>query len=93
MKAIVYQKYSAPDVLEVWETDKPIPTDDEVLVRIHATSVNPAEWYAMSGLYIARLGNGLQKPKNTRLGVDYAGVVEAVGGNVTQFRPGDEITI
>jgi NADPH:quinone reductase-like Zn-dependent oxidoreductase len=91
MKAIVYNKYGSPDVLELREIDKPVPTDDEVLVRIRASSVNPAEWYAMTGLFVARMGMGLLKPKNTRLGVDFAGVVEAVGGNVKQFRPGDEV--
>jgi NADPH:quinone reductase-like Zn-dependent oxidoreductase len=91
MKAIVYHKYGSPDVLELREIDRPVVTDDEVLVRIHASSVNPAEWHAMTGLYIARTQLGLLKPKNTRLGVDFAGVVEAVGGNVKRFRPGDEV--
>jgi NADPH:quinone reductase-like Zn-dependent oxidoreductase len=91
MKAIVHHKYGSPDVLELREIDKPGVTDDEVLVRVHASSVNPAEWYAMTGLFVARMGAGLLKPKNTRLGVDFAGVVEAVGGNVKQFRPGDEV--
>lgn len=91
MKAIAYHQYGSPDVLELREIDKPAPKDDEVLVRVHATSVNPAEWYAMSGLYIARAGSGWLKPKETRLGVDYAGVVEAVGSQVTNFRSGDEV--
>lgn len=91
MKAIVYRKYGSPDVLELREIDRPVAADDEVLVHIHAASVNPAEWHAMSGLYVARIPTGLLKPKNTRLGSDFAGVVEAVGGNVTQFRPGDEV--
>lgn len=91
MKAIVYHKYGSPDVLELHEIDKPTPKADEVLVRIHATSVNPAEWYAMTGLYIARMGSGWRKPKDNRLGVDFAGVVEAVGSQVTQFQPGDEV--
>jgi NADPH:quinone reductase-like Zn-dependent oxidoreductase len=91
MKAIVYHKYGSPDVLELREIPRPAVTDDEVLVRLHASSVNPAEWYAMTGLYIARPGFGLLKPKDTRLGVDFAGVVEAVGRNVKRFRPGDEV--
>jgi NADPH:quinone reductase-like Zn-dependent oxidoreductase len=91
MKAIVYHKYGSPNVLELREIDKPVAADDEVLVRIHASSVNPAEWYAMTGLFIARTGMGLFKPKNTRLGVDFAGVVEATGANVKRFRPGDEV--
>lgn len=91
MKAIVYHTYGLPDVLKLQEIDKPVPQADEVLVRIHATSVNPAEWYAMTGLFVARAGSGWLKPKDIRLGVDFAGVVEAVGGNVTQFQPGDEV--
>ena len=91
MKAIVFSKYGSPDVLEIQDVEKPTPKDDEVLVKIHATSVNPVEWYAMTGLFLARLGNGLFKPKETRLGVDFAGIVEAAGRNITSFKPGDEV--
>ena len=92
MKAIVYEKYGSPDVLELRDLEKPVPTDDEVLVRVYASSVNPAEWYAMMGLFIARLlGGSLFKPKDTRLGADFAGVVEAVGSSVKDFRLGDEV--
>lgn len=91
MKAIVYHEYGLPDVLKLEEVEKPTPKDDEVLVRVHATSVNPAEWYTMIGLPIARLGGGLFKPKDTRLGVDYSGVIEAVGKEMTHFRVGDEV--
>lgn len=91
MKAVVFRSYGAPDVLRIEEIEKPIPSDDEVLVRVHATSVNPAEWYNMIGLFLARLNNGLFKPKNTRLGADFSGVVEAVGRDVTNFKPGDEV--
>jgi len=91
MKAIVYHKYSSPDVLELREIDRPALTDDEVLVRIHASSVNLGEWHAMTGLYIARTQLGLLKPKSRRLGVDFAGVVEAVSSAITQFKPGDEV--
>ena len=91
MKAAIFKSYGAPEVMEIEEIEKPVPTDDEVLVRVRASSVNPAEWYGMTGLFLARIGNGLLKPKDTRLGTDYAGVVEAVGKNVTQFKPGDEV--
>jgi NADPH:quinone reductase-like Zn-dependent oxidoreductase len=91
MKAIVRNRYGSPDVLELVEIDKPEPTDDEVLVRVRAVSVNPADWYTLTGPLIARIPNGLRKPKSNRLGVDYAGTVEAVGKNVTQFRPGDDV--
>jgi NADPH:quinone reductase-like Zn-dependent oxidoreductase len=83
MKAVVFRSYGSPDVLKIENIEKPTPKDDEVLVKIHASSVNPVEWYAMTGLFVARLGGGLIKPKNVRLGVDYAGVVEAVGKVMT----------
>ena len=91
MKAAIFQSYGPPEVLKIEEIEKPVPTDDEVLVRVRASSVNPAEWYGMTGLFLARIGNGLFKPKDTRLGADFAGVVEAVGKNVTDFKPGDEV--
>lgn len=91
MKAVVFRSYGPPDVLKVEEFEKPLPNDDEILVRVYATSVNPAEWYGMTGLFLARLGNGLRKPKDIRLGADFAGVVETVGKNITQFRTGDEV--
>ena len=91
MKAIVHHKYGSADVLELSEIDKPVPADDEILVRVCAISVNPAEWHAMTGLYIARFLGGLRKPKDPRLGTDFAGVVEAIGRSVTQFKPGDEV--
>lgn len=91
MKATIYTKYGSPDVLKIQEVEKPSPRDDEVLVKIHASSVNPAEWYGMTGLLIARMGNRLLKPKDTRLGADYSGVVEAVGKNVTHVKRGDEV--
>src|SRR5215208_2798642 len=90
MKAIVYPKYGSPEVLELREIDKPVATE-EVLVRVHASSVNMAEWYAMTGLFIARPGSGWLRPKDIRLGVDFAGVVEAVGSRVADFKPGDEV--
>lgn len=91
MKAFVYYQYGSPDVLQLQDIDKPVAKEDEVLVRVHVTSVNPAEWYAMTGLMVARMGSGWLKPKDTRLGVDFAGVVEAVGNKVTQFQPGDAV--
>jgi NADPH:quinone reductase-like Zn-dependent oxidoreductase len=92
MKAIVQDEYGSPDMLELREIDRPEVGDDGVLVRVHAASVNPADWYAMAGTpYVARPQMGLRKPKPNRLGVDFAGVVEAVGGNVTRFKPGDEV--
>jgi NADPH:quinone reductase-like Zn-dependent oxidoreductase len=92
MKAIVREKYGSPEVLEFREIDKPAVADDGVLVRVHASSVNPMDWYAMTGLpYIARMQAGLLKPKRRTLGADFAGTVEAVGENVTQFQPGDEV--
>jgi len=92
MKAIVQDKYGSPDVLELREIDKPEVGDDDVLVRVHAASVNPADCYAMTGTpYVARTQMGLRKPKSNRPGLDLAGVVEAVGGNVTRFTPGDEV--
>src|SRR5215211_7129565 len=92
MKAIVYAEYGSPDVLQFKDVEKPAPKDSEVLVKVHAASANPADWHLMRAEpFLARLENGLQKPKNTRLGVDIAGRVEAIGDKVTQFRPGDEV--
>jgi NADPH:quinone reductase-like Zn-dependent oxidoreductase len=92
MKAAVRDRYGSPDVIELREIEKPVASDDEVLVRVHAASVNPADWYGVTGRpYVGRAQMGLLKPKERVLGVDYAGTVEAVGKNVTQFRPGDEV--
>lgn len=92
MKAIVYHNYGSPDVLKCEEIEKPTPGDDEVLIRVRAASVNPLDWHFMRGTpYFVRIPAGLRKPKVTRLGVDVAGQVEAVGRNVTQFKPGDEV--
>ena len=92
MKAVVYEKYGSPDVLELQEIQKPIPRDNEVLIKIQAASVNPLDWHFMRGEpFLARLENGLLKPKNKMLGADVAGRVEAVGRNVRQFQPGDEV--
>jgi NADPH:quinone reductase-like Zn-dependent oxidoreductase len=93
MKAIVYHEYGSPDVLQLEEIAKPVPNDDQVLVKVRAVSVNPYDWHSMEGVpYIARvLAFGPVKPKSTRLGVDFSGTVEAVGKNITQFKPGDEV--
>lgn len=92
MKAVVFESYGQPEVLKIREIEKPEVSEDAVLVRVRASSINVAEWYGMTGLPIARiLGGGLVKPKDTRLGADFAGVVEAVGKNVTDFKRGDEV--
>ena len=92
MKAIVQDTYGSPDVLELRDIDKPEIGDDEVLVRIRAAGVNPADWAIMSGLpYIARPVYGLRKPKNAVRGTDVAGTIEAVGTGVTRLQPGDEV--
>lgn len=93
MRAAVRERYGPPQgAVEIREIEKPTPADDEVLVRVRAASVNIAEWYAVTGRpWIARPTTGLRRPKDVRIGVDYAGTVEAVGKDVTQFRPGDDV--
>jgi NADPH:quinone reductase-like Zn-dependent oxidoreductase len=92
MKAIVYHEYGSPDVLKLEEVEKPTPKDDEVLVKVHAASINYSDWHILRGDLLLRLmGNGLLKPKHKILGDDIAGRVEAVGVNVKQFQPGDEV--
>jgi len=92
MKAIVHHDYGSPDVLKCVESEKPVPGDNEALIRVRAASVNPLDWHFMRGMpYFVRLPAGLFKPKDRRLGVDVAGQVEAVGRNVSQFKPGDEV--
>ncbi len=92
MKAMVSTKYGPPDVLELTEVERPTPKHDEVLLKVHAASVNPADWHLLRGTpYIARLQLGLRRPKERVLGCDVAGRVEAVGKNVTMLRPGDEV--
>ena len=92
MKSIVYQKYGSPDVLELKEVKKPTPKEDELLVKVQAAAVNPYDWHFMRGEpYFMRLFVGLRTPKRHGLGVDYSGQVEAVGKDVTQFQPGDEV--
>jgi NADPH:quinone reductase-like Zn-dependent oxidoreductase len=90
MKAIVHCEYGSPDVLKLEAVEKPVPNDNQVLVRVRATSVNPLD-LTIRGPWLIRPILGLRKPKDTRIGVDYSGTVEAVGKNVTQFKPGDEV--
>jgi NADPH:quinone reductase-like Zn-dependent oxidoreductase len=95
MKAFILRSFGSPDVLRLAEIDKPVPADDEVLVRVRATSVNPYDWHNMRGEpYVARLmpgGLGVRRPKLSILGCDMAGQVEAIGRDVTEFRPGDDV--
>lgn len=92
MKAIVYEKYGSPDVLELKDVEKPVARDNEVLIKVHAVSLNFSDNAMLKGEpFMVRFFSGLQKPKNTILGADIAGIVEAVGKNVTQFKPGDEV--
>ncbi len=93
MRAIVYARYGPPDVLQLKEVEKPIPKDDEVLVEVHAASVNAADWHLLTAdVFLVRLmGRGLLRPRNKILGADIAGRVEAVGRNAKQFKPGDEV--
>ena len=92
MKAIVYCDYGLAN-LKLADIAKPTPADDQILVKVHAASVNPLDWHFIEGTpkIMRAMGVGLRKPKDTRLGVDFAGIVEAVGKNVTQFKPGDEV--
>jgi NADPH:quinone reductase-like Zn-dependent oxidoreductase len=92
MKAIVYTKYGPADVLQLREVEKPVPGDNEVLVKVHAAGVNPADWHTMRGEpFLIRFNAGLFKPKNPILGIDIAGQVEAAGKDVKEFQPGDAV--
>ncbi len=93
MKAIVYTKYGPPDVLKLEEVEKPAPKDNEVLVKVHAASLNAGDWHMLIGepFFLRLVAWGLLKPKHKILGLDIAGRVEAVGRNVKQFQPGDEV--
>ena len=92
MRAAVRDRYGSPDVVELREIDMPVAADDEVLVRVRAASINPADWYSVTGRpYVARALGGILKPKSDRLGIDFAGTVEAVGRDVTHVRSGDEV--
>jgi NADPH:quinone reductase-like Zn-dependent oxidoreductase len=91
MKAIVFREYGSPDALRLEEVPKPTPKDDEILVRVHAASVNSSDWERLSGIIFARLFGGARKPKDPRFGTDVAGTIEAVGGHAKRFQPGDEV--
>jgi NADPH:quinone reductase-like Zn-dependent oxidoreductase len=92
MKAIVYAEYGSPDVLQLKEVEKPAPKDNEVLIKVHAVSINDWDWGLLQGAPFAfRLLSGFPRPKKKILGSDIAGRIEAVGKNVKQFQPGDEV--
>jgi NADPH:quinone reductase-like Zn-dependent oxidoreductase len=92
MKGVVHRCYGSPDVVRYEDLPKPVPADDEVLVKVHAASVNPLDWHYLEGTpYMVRIDSGFGKPENPRLGVDFAGTVEAVGKSVTRYKPGDEV--
>ena len=92
MKAVVSRCYGSPDVLTLEDLEKPTPSNEEVLVKVHAAAVNPYDWHGMRGSpYFMRLGTGIGSPKDIRFGADFAGIVEAVGDNVTKFKPGDAV--
>lgn len=92
MKAILFPTYGSPDVLQLQEVAKPTPTQDQLLIKIVAVAANPLDWHRMrADPFLVRLSDGLRKPKDPRLGADIAGIVEAVGPAVTQFKPGDEV--
>jgi NADPH:quinone reductase-like Zn-dependent oxidoreductase len=92
MQAFVHRCYGGSESLSFEAVAKPVPADDQVLVKVHAASVNPYDWHMMTGKpYVMRLATGLGKPENTRAGADFAGTVESVGRDVTHFKPGDEV--
>jgi len=92
MKAVTYRCYGSPEVLEVEEVEKPTPTDEQVLVKVRAASINPLEWHYMRGKpYLMRMQAGIGVPEDPRIGVDFAGTVEALGKSVTKFKVGDEV--
>jgi NADPH:quinone reductase-like Zn-dependent oxidoreductase len=91
MKAIVYCEYGSPEVLKFEDVAKPVPNDDQVLIKVRAASLNALDAYMIRDAWLNRLIFGLRKPRDTRLGRDVAGRVEAIGKNVTQFKPGDEV--
>jgi NADPH:quinone reductase-like Zn-dependent oxidoreductase len=92
MRAAVHRCYGSPDVVRIESVPKPVPADNQMLVRVHAASVNPLDWHTVRGEpYFMRLEGGWGRPQETWIGVDFAGTVEAVGKSVTRFKPGDEV--
>jgi NADPH:quinone reductase-like Zn-dependent oxidoreductase len=91
MKAVVGERYGPPAVLRLREVAPPVPEDDQVLIRVHASSANPVDWYGVTGFAFVRIGNGVRRPKSAATGTDIAGRVESVGASVTMICPGDEV--
>jgi NADPH:quinone reductase-like Zn-dependent oxidoreductase len=91
MKAIAHVKYGRPHLLRLHDVEVPGPGEDEVLLRVRASSVNPVEWYGVTGFLPARIGGGFRRPKSRAVGADVAGVVEAVGAGIESLRPGDDV--
>jgi NADPH:quinone reductase-like Zn-dependent oxidoreductase len=92
MRAVVRRCYGPPDVLAVEDIEKPLPTEGRLLVKVHAASINPADWHFMRGTpYLIRMDFGFGAPENPRIGIDFSGTVESVGKGVTKFKPGDEV--
>ncbi len=92
MKAILQTEYGSPDLLQFKNIEKPTPKEDEVLIKIHAASLNAYDWHLLTAdIFLVRFATGLFKPKSTQIGADISGVVESVGKNVEQFKPGDEV--
>ena len=91
MKAVIYNKYGGPEVLQVKEIEKPFPKNNEVLIKVHAVSINDWDWGLLHGDFVNRMLNGLLKPKRKILGSDIAGHIEAVGKNITRFKTGDDV--
>ena len=92
MRAFVYCDYGPPDIVRLATIEKPVASDGEVLIRVRAAAVNPLDWHYVRGVpYVMRLDSGLRKPASMRVGVDFAGTVEAIGGGVTRFKPGDDV--
>jgi NADPH:quinone reductase-like Zn-dependent oxidoreductase len=91
VKAIVHHTYGSDDGVELREVERPVIEDHQVLLRVHASSVNPAEWYLVHGPFFARIGSGLRRPKSLSIGGDVSGRVEAAGKDVTEFQPGDDV--
>lgn len=92
MKTIVKDRYGSPDILRIEEVERPVPNRDQVLVGVHATAINAHDWHMLRGKpYLARLSEGLRRPKERNLGLDVAGVVESIGADVTHVKPGDRV--
>ena len=92
MQAVMHRCYGPPEVLSLEQIEKPVPEANQILIRVHAASINPVEWHTVRGEpYMMRLGAGLGAPRNPRIGIDFSGTVEAVGKDITRFKPGDDV--